>query len=183
MDTSDKKQEVKARGGYPMLMESTASKLVVLFTSKGSGVVVRSDTPELGKIVGWPPLAIGESYNDWFMPMFIPFNGVLTLQNPEQRPLGPWEIVPKGWKLVTDEQRLEFKAPSKLLACAKSQLDDEFTENYDWTWDRTSCFSGKSDYVAFIVPEDYVFGRVELSMAQIAKLANISVEQLIIKKD
>lgn len=71
----------------------------------------------------------------------------------------PYEIIPDGWRLVTDEERREYPRPECVALCSKRQEHTSFVyrEDFNWLWGNELCFTGQTDYVAFIVPEDYKF--------------------------
>lgn len=96
----------------------------------------------------------------------------------------PYEIVPEGYRLVTDNERKTHSLPKGFaMACSRSLKDSYFKTNHllqCWS-SHSECLSGGDDYVAFIVPDDHVFGTVELTMEQIAEQFGITVDKLRIK--
>ncbi len=71
----------------------------------------------------------------------------------------PYEIIPDGWRLVTDEERRAYPRPECVALCSKRQEHTSFVyrEDFNWLWGNELCFTGQTNYVAFIVPEDYKF--------------------------
>jgi hypothetical protein len=71
MKVEVKENEVKASIKYPYLGINKESDLIVLFTRKVCGVVVKSDENNY----------LGHYAENWHEVIFTPFNGTITLSN------------------------------------------------------------------------------------------------------
>ena len=168
------KVEIKADdSGYPKLMQSKINEgRVVLFTSERAGVIVASTLTD--DYVGY--------YTDmWCINNFTPYNDTIRLTNYTPK---PYEIIPDGWRLVTDDERKQYELPPVWKSCSKAQNDVKFGSKYQHTWGYSDCLSHEVDYVAFIVPIDYSWttSMVTVTMDHIAELIGCDVKQLNIEK-
>lgn len=91
----------------------------------------------------------------------------------------PWDDIPAGWRLVTNEERNTFKKPHEndvaMKALSVKQCDKKFETNaYLWCWTGSNVLIGGNDAVYYIIPEDYVFKKPVKEISSSDAIAELS---------